>query len=71
MATDLTTFFGRTKFATEPSRHGLQIAHTMVLAQWQKERSGGLDKQVIWPKRLSTAAMVFPLHRGQPVMAGR
>ncbi len=49
-ATDLTTFFGRTKFATEPSRHGLQIAHTMVLAQWQKERSGGLDKQVIWPK---------------------
>ena len=49
-ATDLTTFFGQTKFATAANEHGLQIAHTMVLAQWQKDRSGKLDKQVVWPE---------------------
>jgi branched-chain amino acid transport system substrate-binding protein len=69
--TDLTTFFGRTKFATAANQHGLQIAHTMVLAQWQKDRSGKLDKQVVWPDTAKTAAMVFPIQQGQPAMAGK
>src|SRR5262249_12157505 len=34
-ATDVTTFFGHVKFATDAKHHGLQIAHEMVLAQWQ------------------------------------
>ena len=34
---DVTTFFGQTKFATDPKEHGLQIGHEMVLAQWQKK----------------------------------
>jgi branched-chain amino acid transport system substrate-binding protein len=70
-ATDLTTFFGRTKFATEPSRHGLQLAHTMILAQWQMDKSGKLEKQVVWPDEVKTANIIFPLRQGQPVMAGK
>ena len=35
-ATDVTTFFGHIKFATDPGHHGSQTAHEMVLAQWQK-----------------------------------
>ncbi len=70
-ATDLTTFFGQTKFATAANEHGLQIAHTMVLAQWQKDKSGKLDKQVVWPESVRTAAMVFPIQHGQPVVAGK
>jgi branched-chain amino acid transport system substrate-binding protein len=69
--TDLTTFFGRTKFATAANEHGLQIAHTMVLGQWQKNRSGQLGTQIVWPEAVKTAAMVFPMERGQPVMAGK
>ena len=34
---DAMTLFGRTKFATEANQHGLQIGHTMVIAQWQKQ----------------------------------
>ncbi len=69
--TDLTTFFGQTKFATAANQHGLQIAHTMVLAQWQKDKSGKLDKQVVWPDAAKTAGIVFPMHHGQPAMAGK
>jgi branched-chain amino acid transport system substrate-binding protein len=69
--TDLTTLFGQTKFATAANQHGLQIAHTMVLAQWQKDRSGKLDKQVVWPDAAKTAVIVFPIQHGQPVMAGK
>ena len=70
-ATDATTFFGRTQFATDSSRHGLQIAHTMVLGQWQEDKTGKLEKQVVWPDAARTAAVVFPLRHGQPVMAGK
>jgi branched-chain amino acid transport system substrate-binding protein len=58
-AMDITTFFGRTKFSTAGSQHGLQVMHVMVLAQWQKDRSGKLVKQVIWPEAAKTAAPVF------------
>jgi branched-chain amino acid transport system substrate-binding protein len=51
---DVTTLFGRTKFSTEPKEHGLQLAHAMVLGQWQK-KNGQLVKEVIWPKDAKTA----------------
>ena len=42
---DATTFFGRVRFATDSKEHGLQIAHEMILRQWQREgrpaRAGG------------------------------
>ena len=57
-ATDVTTFFGRTKFSNDPKEHGLQIAHDMVLAQWQK-KNGKLVKEVIWPKAAKTADPLY------------
>jgi branched-chain amino acid transport system substrate-binding protein len=59
--TDVTTFFGHTKFATDAKDHGLQIAHQMVLAQWQM-KNGKLVKEVIWPKAAETAEPLYPLH---------
>ena len=57
-AMDVTTMFGRTKFSTDPKEHGLQIAHEMVLGQWQK-KAGKLVKEVIWPKSAKTADILY------------
>ncbi len=59
-ATDVTTFFGHVKFATDAKHHGLQVGHTMVLGQWQKE-NGKLDKQVVWPQAAASAKMLYPI----------
>ncbi|MCL2429734.1 MAG: amino acid ABC transporter substrate-binding protein [Alphaproteobacteria bacterium] len=56
--TDATTLFGRTKFSTEPKEHGLQVAHAMVLGQWQK-KGGQLVKEVIWPPEAKTADILY------------
>jgi branched-chain amino acid transport system substrate-binding protein len=56
--TDVTTLFGRTKFSTDPKEHGLQIAHAMVLGQWQK-KNGQLVKEVIWPHEAKTADILY------------
>jgi branched-chain amino acid transport system substrate-binding protein len=61
-ATDITTFYGRTKFSTAASDHGLQVGHAMVLAQWQKDKSGKLVKQVVWPLAAKSANLVYPVH---------
>ena len=60
-ATDITTFYGSTKFATAANEHGLQIGHSMVLAQWQKDKSGTLVKQVVWPLAGKSANLVYPI----------
>jgi branched-chain amino acid transport system substrate-binding protein len=57
-AMDVTTMFGRTKFATDAKDHGLQIAHEMVLGQWQK-KGNKLVKEVIWPKSAKTADVLY------------
>jgi branched-chain amino acid transport system substrate-binding protein len=59
-ATDVTTFFGHIKFATDPAHHGLQIAHEMVLAQWQR-KDGKLVREVVWPKAAQTATLISAL----------
>ena len=61
-ATDITTFYGRTKFSTAASEHGLQVGHAISLAQWQKDKSGKLVKQVIWPLAGKSADFVYPMH---------
>jgi branched-chain amino acid transport system substrate-binding protein len=61
-ATDITTFYGRTKFSTEAKEHGLQVGHAMVLAQWQKDKSGKLVKQVVWPLAGKSASLVYPIY---------
>jgi branched-chain amino acid transport system substrate-binding protein len=55
---DVTTLFGRTKFSTDPKQHGLQLAHAMVLGQWQK-KGDQLVKEVIWPTEAKTAEILY------------
>jgi branched-chain amino acid transport system substrate-binding protein len=59
-ATDVTTFFGHVKFATDPAHHGLQAAHEMVVAQWQNV-DGKLGRQVVWPEAAKSADLLFPI----------
>jgi len=58
---DATIFYGHVKFASEQSRHGLQVGHSMVLAQWQKDSSGKLTKEVVWPGSAQTAPLLYPI----------
>ena len=60
-AMDIQTFFGRVKFATDPGHHGLQVAHQMVLAQWQ-DKNGKLGREVVWPKAVASADLIYPMH---------
>src|SRR5579863_4719525 len=59
-ATDVTTFFGHVKFATDAGHHGLQVAHEMVLAQWQKAGTA-LTRQIVWPKAAQSADILYPV----------
>jgi branched-chain amino acid transport system substrate-binding protein len=59
-ATDITTFFGRIKFATDPAHHGLQTEHKMVLAQWQMV-NGKPGRQVVWPTDAKSADLMYPI----------
>jgi len=60
-AMDVTTFFGRVKFATDAEHHGLQDAHQMVLAQWQQMPDGKLGRQVVWPDAAKSADLMYPI----------
>lgn len=59
---DMMTFFGHIKFDTTAENHGLQTGHSMVYIQWQKDASGALVKQVVWPAEGKTADPLYPLH---------
>ncbi len=58
---DILTFYGHIKFDTSASNHGLQIGHEMVYVQWQKDASGNLVKQIVWPSAGATAQMLYPI----------
>ncbi len=58
--TDMMTYFGRIRFDTDPARHGLQQGHEMVYIQWQKDASGKLVKQVIWPPEIKSKDARYP-----------
>ena len=57
---DMMTFFGRIRFDTDPSRHGLQKGHEMVYIQWQKDSQGKLVKQVVWPPEVQSKDGNYP-----------
>jgi ABC-type branched-subunit amino acid transport system substrate-binding protein len=59
---DMTIFYGHIKFDTSADNHGLQIGHEMVYVQWQKDDSGNLVKQIVWPESGATAPVLYPLH---------
>lgn len=58
---DLLTMFGYMKFNTTPEAHGLQIGHSMVYIQWQKDSGGALLKQVVWPAEGRSAEALYPI----------
>ena len=60
-AMNLMTFFGGTKFDTSEEAHGLQLAHAMVLAQWQKNDAGDLVREIIAPADVATADPLYPI----------
>jgi branched-chain amino acid transport system substrate-binding protein len=56
---DLVTFYGHLKFDNTPKAHGLQTGHEMIWTQWQKDVTGKLVNQVVWPEKSKTATAVF------------
>lgn len=60
-AMDMITFYGRIKFDTSADAHGLQVGHSMVYIQWQRDADGNLVKQVVWPFEGKTAETIYPL----------
>ena len=60
-AMNLFTFYGGIQFDTSEEAHGLQIAHKMVVAQWQKNEAGELERVIIAPKDVATADPLYPI----------
>lgn len=60
-AMNLMTFFGGIQFDTSEDAHGLQIAHKMVVAQWQKDDAGELVRVVIAPADVKTNDPLYPI----------
>ena len=60
-AMNLFTFYGGIKFDTSAEAHGLQIGHTMVVIQWQKDDTGTLVREVVWPADVATKPPLYPI----------
>jgi len=60
-AMDLMTFFGHIKFDNSEEAHGLQVAHKMVVAQWQRNDAGELERVIIAPADVATADPLYPI----------
>lgn len=56
---DMLTFFGHLKFNTTAEAHGLQMGHTMVYIQWQKD-GDALVKKIVWPEEAAEGALLYP-----------
>jgi branched-chain amino acid transport system substrate-binding protein len=55
------TFFGYFEFDTSADWHGLQIGHSMVYVQWQKDDSDALVKEMVWPAEGASAPLLYPI----------
>ena len=60
-AMNLMTFYGGIQFDTTEDAHGLQIAHKMVVAQWQKNDAGELERVIIAPADVATNEPLYPI----------
>ncbi|MBE2237239.1 MAG: amino acid ABC transporter substrate-binding protein [Caldilineaceae bacterium] len=60
-AMDQMNFFGHIQFDASAEAHGLQTGHEMVYVQWQKDESGNLIKQIVWPPEGKTADVLTPV----------
>ncbi len=76
---DLTTLFGRARFATEAKEHGLQVGHEMVLRQWQKRAgrlaaggdlaAAGQDREPARLVRFGRAGAIFGRNSGRSLLS--
>ena len=60
-AMNLMTFYGGTKFDTSEEAHGLQIAHKMVVGQWQKNDAGEFVLEIVAPASVATSDPLYPM----------
>ena len=60
-AMNIMTFFGGIQFDTSEEAHGLQIAHKMVVAQWQKNDAGEFVLEIVAPAGVATADPLYPI----------
>lgn len=60
-AMDLFTFYGGIQFDSSEEAHGMQIAHKMVVAQWQKNDAGELERMIIAPADVALADPLYPI----------
>jgi branched-chain amino acid transport system substrate-binding protein len=60
-AMNLMTFYGGIQFDTSEEAHGLQIAHKMVVAQWQLNEAGELERVIIAPADVATSDPLYPI----------
>ncbi len=60
-AMDVMTFFGGIKFDTSEDAHGLQIAHKMVVAQWQLNDAGEFVLEIVAPSGVATSDPLYPI----------
>ena len=58
-AMNIFTFYGGIQFDTSAEAHGLQIAHMMVVAQWQRNEAGELVRVIIAPADVATAEPLY------------
>ncbi len=61
-AMDLFTFYGGIQFDTSEEAHGLQIAHKMVVAQWQLNDAGEFVLEIVAPAGVATSDALYPMH---------
>ena len=58
---DLFTFYGGIQFDTSEEAHGLQIAHKMVVAQWQLDDAGEFVLEIVAPAGVATSDPLYPI----------
>jgi ABC-type branched-subunit amino acid transport system substrate-binding protein len=59
---NIMTFFGGIQFDTTEDAHGLQIAHKMVVAQWQLNDAGEFSLEIIAPAGVATSDPLYPMN---------
>ena len=60
-AMNMMAFYGGIKFDTSEEAHGLQIAHKMVVAQWQMNDAGEFVLEIVAPSSVATSDPLYPM----------
>ncbi|MBT7073066.1 MAG: amino acid ABC transporter substrate-binding protein [Anaerolineae bacterium] len=60
-AMNMMAFYGGIRFDTSEEAHGLQIAHKMVVAQWQLDDAGEFVLEIVAPAGVATSDPLYPI----------